>query len=633
MEDSAALLGAQGPFVRTLEGFAPRAAQQQMAAAIESALHDQQTLVAESGTGTGKTLAYLVPSVLSGLRVIISTGTRHLQDQIFHRDLPVVREALARPVRTAVLKGRSNYLCLHRLAGTMVAAAGLAPSVSEALVEIARWAAKTSSGDIEQLSGVEADSPVWPLVTSTVDNCLGARCPDYDACFVNRARSSALAADIIVVNHHLFCADIALREEGFAQLLPGADAVIFDEAHQLAEIAAIQMATTVSGAQLLDLARDAVAEEAQARSGVALHETAAALQAATLDLAALLAGRPPRGALEELASTEFHERIGSLASQLAQLGERLAVAAPAAPGLERCASRGAALLDALEALTGRERDDQVRWYELSGRSFRFHSTPVDIGSMFWERLVEPPRALVFTSATLTVGEDFGHFERLLGIEGAQTARWQSPFDFRRQSLLYLPEGMPDPREPGFVEAVVAEALPVLAASGGRAFLLFTSHQALQAAARTLPASLGFPVLVQGSASRTRLLERFRELGNAVLLGTASFWEGVDVRGAALSCVIIAKLPFAAPGDPVLRARLAHLEAQGRDPFEELQLPDAVLALKQGVGRLIRDTDDRGVLVLCDPRLRTRSYGQRFLDSLPPMPSTQRIEDVQAFFAR
>ncbi len=632
MRDSAELLGPDGPFAALIPGFAARAGQREMALAVEDALAANARLIVECGTGTGKTLAYLVPALLSGRRVIVSTGTRHLQDQIFRRDLPLVRDALALPVEAAMLKGRANYLCRQRLARAAEGGADPWPDTNEALARVALWAARTSSGDIEEMEEVEADSPVWSRVTSTSENCLGTRCPDYERCHVNRARARALKADVVVVNHHLFCADLVLREEGFGQLLPDVDAVIFDEAHQLPETAGSLLATAVSGRQLTDLVRDALAEETQAHSAVALAPAGGALQQAVAELGAQFPQREGRGAMEDLASPAFHRGVELVKQRLADFCGLLEQAAATGPGLERCWQRGAGLADDLEQLTEREHSDRVQWYETTPQSFRLCSTPLEAGSAFWRQVPAGERAWVFTSATLAVGDDFGLFQRALGLEAATTARWESPFDYRRQALLYLPDAMPEPQAGDYIATVVERALPVLDASGGRTFMLFTSHRSLQQARRGLESKCRYPLLVQGDAPRMRLLERFRALGNAVLLGTASFWEGVDVRGEALSCVIIVKLPFASPDDPVLRARLAHLESRGEDPFMTLQLPQAVLALKQGVGRLIRDVDDRGVLMLCDPRVRSRGYGRRFLRSLPEMRQTHDIADVRAFFS-
>ena len=624
------LLGADGPLARRLEAFAPRAQQQAMAEAVAGALEERGQLVVEAGTGTGKTFAYLVPALLCGGKVIVSTGTRHLQDQLFHRDLPLVREALGVSGRVALLKGRSNYLCLHRLELAQDEGRRQAAELSR----ICAWAGVTEQGDIAELSGVAEDSPLWPRVTSTPDNCLGQDCPRYADCHVVKARRRAQEADLVVINHHLLFADMALREEGFGELLPGANAFILDEAHQLPEVASGFFGISLSSRQLLGLARDAQLEQLREASDMAgLSDAARALEKAVAD-ARLAFGRETRRVpWAAVAGRPGLDRaLGALGEALAALTGWLETAAPRGRGLEACWRRAQVLTGRLHATTQSPPDDHVHWLETHTRAFSVHLTPLDIAGVFQERMAALPSAWVFTSATLAVGERFDHFADRLGLDEPRTLRLESPFDFRRHALLYVPPALPEPNDPGYTAQVVERIRPVLAASGGRAFVLFTSHRALQEAAQRLGDGLDYPLLVQGSAPRSELLSRFREAGNAVLLGTSSFWEGVDVRGEALSCVIIDRLPFASPGDPVLQARIDALQRAGGNPFREYQLPHAVIALKQGIGRLIRDVDDRGVLMLCDPRLLGRTYGRVFLNSLPDMPRTRSVEDVQAFFA-
>jgi len=621
-----------GALARGIPGFVPRPAQQEMAAAIERTLADAGMFIAESGTGTGKTYAYLAPVLLSGKKTLISTGTRHLQDQIYHRDLPQVRDALKRPVSVALLKGRANYLCHHRFARTAAEGRFGSRAQSAEFQKLADWARRTRRGDIAELDAVPEDSELWPLVTSTADNCLGAGCPDFDKCHVNAARREALAADVVVVNHHLFFADIALREEGFAQLLPGVEAVVFDEAHQLPEIASVFFGQSLSGSQLNGLARDAVAEDLREKSGVAgLPETAHKLEKAVADFRLAFGKEPKRNALAALEDDKtFRNGLTGLAARLDDLAQALALAAPKGQGLANCHRRALDLAERL-ALIRSATSDYVAWYETTSRGFGLYLTPLDVSGPFRGRIDGSGKAWVFTSATLAINRSFTHFQAQLGLEQAETALWDSPFDYARHALLYLPAGLPAPGSPDYTAAVVEAALPVLAASRGRAFVLFTSHRALRLAEELLRDRLDHPLLVQGEAPRSALLERFRALGNAVLLGTGSFWEGVDVRGEALSCVIIDKLPFAAPDDPVLAARGRAMEEDGRNPFMEYQLPAAVIALKQGAGRLIRDEQDRGVLMLCDPRLLSKAYGKTFLASLPPMPRTRVLADVEKFF--
>lgn len=628
------ILGADGPLARHLPGFAPRAPQQAMAEAVAAALARAEVLVTEAGTGTGKTFAYLVPALLFNNKVIISTGTKHLQDQLFHRDLPVLRDALKLPVNAALLKGRANYLCPHRL--DMAVSDGRLPTRADVadLTKVNRWAGRTRCGDIAEVDDIAEDAAIWPWVTSTADNCLGQECPRLSDCFVLKARRAAQEADLVVVNHHLLLADMALKEEGFGELLPGAAAFIIDEAHQLPEMALQFFGTTVSSRQLTELSRDVVTEHAREAGDMPdLLRAADVLDHAVADTRIALGSTSRRAAWQEAAAqAAVTTALAAVETALARLQDLLREAAVRGAGLNQCWQRSVAMAERLAVFNGAEQTDHVQWFETYTRSFSLHLTPFEVGGTFQNQMSRFKAAWIFTSATLAVGDDFSHFRAHLGLNEAHTARWDSPFDYQRNALLYLPPRMPLPAAPEYTAAVITAALPVLQASGGRAFLLFTSHRALQEAAQRLRDVLPYPLLVQGTAPRRDLLHRFRELGNAVLLGTSSFWEGVDVRGEALSVVIIDKLPFASPGDPVLQARLDALRRRGGEPFHDAQLPQAVITLKQGVGRLIRAVDDRGVLMLCDPRLLSKSYGKVFLDSLPAMRRTRALADVQAFFA-
>ena len=627
------ILGADGSLAARLPGFTPRRAQQEMAARIEQVLADYSVFVAESGTGTGKTFAYLVPALLSGKKILISTGTRHLQDQLYHRDLPLVREVLGVPVSTALLKGRSNYLCRHRLERVEGDGRLAGRRDQSNLTRIREWGGRTRRGDIAEMDTIPEDSDLWPLVTSTADNCLGGDCGHYDECFVNRARREALAADVVVVNHHLFFADLALREEGFGQLLPGVEAVIFDEAHQLPEVASNFLGLSLSSHQLVSLCRDSIAEDLKEHSGVAgLPAVAQSLEKAVADFRLAFGVEPRRDAWDKMENAKaVHAALAEMKTRLTDLSAGLDKAAGKGQGLASCARRASDLLDRLLTFGESAPADHVAWFETSARSFTLYLTPLDIAASFRSHTGNGKKAWIFTSATLAVKKSFAHFQAKLGLEQAETGLWDSPFDYARQTLLYIPPGLPLPSSPDYTDRVLDAAAPVLRASRGRAFILFTSHRALKAAAARLRDALDYPLLVQGDGPRSELLGRFRELGNAVLLGTSSFWEGVDVRGEALSCVIIDKLPFASPDDPVLQARATAMEQAGRSPFNDYQLPEAVIALKQGVGRLIRDENDHGVLVLCDPRLLSKGYGKTFLASLPPMPLTRSLEDVERFF--
>lgn len=623
-----------GLLARALPGYAPRAAQRDMAEAVAASLRDGATLVVEAGTGTGKTFAYLAPVLLSGRKVIVSTGTKHLQDQLFDRDLPTVRQALGVNARTALLKGRANYLCLHRLDLAMAEGRFASRTQAAELEAVRGWAGRTRSGDIRELAEVAEDSPLWPRVTSTSDNCVGGDCPNFNDCFVVKARRAAQDADLLVINHHLLFADMALKEEGFGELLPGVDAVIVDEAHQIPEVASQFFGVSLGSRQLAGLARDAVQEHLREAGDMAdLPAAAAALEQAVGELRlALGAGnrRQPWAAVAD--DRRVRAALDALGEQLESLRAWLKAAAPRGRGLENCWQRAERLAARLQLTAGQPPQEHVHWFETFTRSFAIHCTPLSVAPQFRARLDALDNTWIFTSATLAVGESFDHYVAALGLDRPRTLRLESPFDYAHHALLYLPPDMPDPRADAYTAAVVRVAREAIAASGGRAFLLFTSHRALQEAAAALDGSIEYPLLVQGQAPRAELLARFRRLGNAVLLGTGSFWEGVDVRGAALSLVLIDKLPFASPGDPVLQARIDALRAAGGNPFVDFQIPDAVIALKQGVGRLIRDVDDRGVLVLCDPRLLGKSYGRIFRASLPSMPATRRLDDVREFFS-
>jgi len=631
--ESARLLGADGPLAAALEGFAPREAQRTMASAVEEALAQGESLVVEAGTGIGKTLAYLVPALLSGERVIVSTGTKTLQDQLYFRDLPLVREALGSTAVIALLKGRANYLCLHRM--RLARSEGRLPSreaVSE-LEAVYEWSARTRDGDLSLAGVVGEDSGLLPLVTSTADNCLGGDCPDFEDCFVARARREAQEADLVVVNHHLLFADMAIKQSGFGEVLPGAGAFIVDEAHQAPETASRFFSLTVSARQVQDLCRDFLAESAALAGALGqLREPVAdCLQQVTALQAAIAERMPERGAWAELLADDtvrtLLQALDRAAVELRRASEGLE---GATRGMDGCIERARSLHAAFDRFDADERAGEVRWFERRGKGFALNITPLDVADVFGAFRERARAAWVFTSATLSVGGDFSHFTERMGLADARTLCLESPFDYARNARLWLPEGLPEPRDPGFVPALLERVAPLIEASRGRAFLLFTSHRALRQAAEWLDGRLDFPLFVQGDEPRSVLLEKFRAAGDGVLLGSASFWEGVDVIGEALSLVVIDKLPFAAPDDPVIEARSGLLRRNGGNPFMQLFLPQAVIALKQGAGRLIRDVGDRGVLVICDPRLRSRAYGRVFLESLPPMTPADHADDVKEF---
>ncbi len=630
---AADLLGADGPFAREIPGYAPRASQQTMAVAVEEAIAERQILVAEAGTGTGKTFAYLVPALLSGKRVIVSTGTKTLQDQLFHRDLPQVRSVLGVRLSAALLKGRANYLCLHRLDQAHQEGRFATREQTSQLQAIRVWAKRTVSGDRAELAQIPEDSPLWPRVTSTTDNCLGADCPMFNDCFVVKARRAAQEADLVVVNHHLLFADLAIKREGFGEILPGAHAFILDEAHQIPELAGQFFSVTLSARQLNELASDTLAECANVSGALALLQPAVdALTGVVKKVRLALDHFPAKGAFALVeADREVETELEALRETLAELAALLDQQSERSRGLASVSERAAEQVARLAHLTDSSTRGSVHWYELTTHGFALHATPLDLAPPLRELREQSHAAWIFTSATLSVAGRFTHFSRQLGLDDPVELCLESPFDYAHQALTYLPTGLPDPSAADYIDRVVAAAVPVLEASRGRAFLLFTSHRALRRAAELLPARVAFPLFVQGTAPRHRLLTEFRASGNGVLLGAASFWGGVDVAGEALSVVVIDKLPFAAPDDPVLVARLDALREAGSNPFTDWQIPNAVIALKQGAGRLIRDVHDRGVLMLCDPRLLSRGYGKLFLASLPPMPRTREAADVQRFF--
>ncbi|PJC03526.1 MAG: helicase, partial [Gallionellales bacterium CG_4_9_14_0_8_um_filter_55_61] len=615
---------AQSPLASEVSAFRPRAQQREMALAVADAIKNNAILVAEAGTGTGKTFAYLVPALLNGGKVIISTGTKNLQDQLFQKDLPMVRDALKAPVSIALLKGRANYVCHYHLERALNEGRFATREDIRHLGKIKKYAKISSTGDKSGIADVPENAPIWLQVTSTRDNCLGQECPNHKECFVLHARAEAMKADIVVVNHHLFFADVMLKDDGVAELLPACNTVIFDEAHQLPETASLFFGENISTTQLLDLAQDTRVEAlTSAKDFAPLPQACDEMDKAARDLRLVFKkeGRMPASATDNFQ--EFAPALKMLNEKVAQLAERLEKQAERSEGLENCWQRAQALVLQLKQWQDGDVPDKVRWLEVFHHSLQLNTTPLSIAEIFEKQIDSNARAWIFTSATLAVKQDFSHYQGEMGLLKARTACWDSPFDYEKQALLYVPTGLPEPNSEGYTEAVIQAALPMLEASRGRAFVLFTSLRAMQRAFEILQAEFdrrgwNYPLLLQGTGSRNELLMRFRDHGNAVLLGSQSFWEGVDVRGEALSLVIIDKLPFAPPDDPVLAARIAQITQQGRNAFMEYQLPRTIITLKQGAGRLIRDETDRGVLMICDPRLITKQYGKRIWQSLPPM---------------
>ncbi len=633
MTELESFFSGDGSLSKVIPGYLPRSAQLEMAESIAQAIDKKTNLIAEAGTGTGKTFAYLVPAILSRKKVIISTGTKNLQDQLFNKDLPIIRKAIKMPFKAALLKGRANYLCTYRLENALNTSFGFSKEDAAALARIKAWSKRTKVGDISEISDVAEGDPIWSQATSNVDNCLGKECKDYEDCFLVQARKKAQESDIIVVNHYLLCADWSLRETGFGELLPNAEVVIIDEAHQLSEIASNFLGLSLSGKQLNELATDTLVEYFKdAKDMPDLRTACEDLQFEVKDLRLAFGMELKRGDWKDLEDNpKISAALESVHKQLDRLAEHLELASVRTKGLETCFDRVEAVEELLNSLINDDSGKWIRWYETHSKSFTLSKTPVDIAAEFKSFMKQHKASWIFTSATLSVANNFTHFSKGLGLYETESKSWESPFDFETQSLFYHPKGLPKPTEPDFTEQVVEFALPVLKASKGRAFFLFTSHRALKIAAEILQNKIDYPLLVQGTRAKAVLLEQFKEQGNAILLATSSFWEGVDVRGDALSCVIIDKLPFASPGDPVLKARLAAMEKQGRNPFFEHQLPTAVIALRQGVGRLIRDVNDKGVLMVCDPRLLKRAYGHMFLNSVPAMKRSRDIADVNEFF--
>jgi ATP-dependent DNA helicase DinG len=643
------LFSAGGPLAPAVGSFSPRRSQTEMAKSIAQAIADQKTLIAEAGTGTGKTFAYLVPALLWGGKTIVSTGTKNLQDQLFLRDIPTVRAALRAPVSVALLKGRSNYVCHYHLERTLQNGRMTSRDDVGHLREISRFIKMTNSGDKAELSKVPENALIWNLVTSTRDTCMGTECQYYQDCFVMKARREAQQADIVVVNHHLFFADVALKDTGVAELLPSANTIIFDEAHQLPDTATLFFGQTVSTSQILELCRDVLAEGlAHARGGPDWAKVVTAVEKAARDLRLTFPQDIVRLSLAQIMpSSDFFPALDTLKDKLAAMIDTLEENAARAETIEQVRVRAVELAAGIDgwkppargsAAAGKvvEGDQSVLWVEAFASSLHLHKTPLSIAPIFTNQREGTPRSWIFTSATLAVKNDFKHFSNQMGLAGEDSKTWPSPFNYEEQGLLYVPTGLPDPNAFGYTDAVIDCALPVIEAAGGRTFFLCTTIRAVKQVSERLrdefaKRGLDYPLFVQGERGRTELLDSFRKAGNGVLVGSQSFWEGVDVRGDALSLVIIDKLPFAPPDDPVLAARIEVMERQGMNGFMHHTLPEAIINLKQGAGRLIRDETDRGVLMICDPRLISKSYGKRVWQSLPSFKRTRLEADVVAFF--
>ncbi len=641
------IFGDSGLLSSSIQGYRSRQAQIEMAKAIGQAIAGQQTLLAEAGTGTGKTFAYLIPALLWGGKVIVSTGTKNLQDQLYLRDIPTIKKVLRAPVSVALLKGRANYLCHFHLERTLQNGRLTSREDVGYLRDISRFIKTTSSGDKAELTRVPETAPVWSLVTSTKDNCMGSECQYYQDCFVMKARKEAQQADVVVVNHHLFFADLALKDTGIAELLPSANTVIFDEAHQLPETATLFFGDSISTSQILELCRDTLAEGlSHARDGAEWAKIVAPVERAARDLRLSFPQDSIRLSLQQIApSSDFFPNLEALKDSLGDLIQVLEKQAERAETIEQCRVRAIDLQDQLDDWRELEPDSKaakakpecVLWVEAYSVSLQLHRTPLSIAPIFNKQREGVPRTWIFASATMAVKNDFSHYVSQMGLWDEPARTWPSPFNYQEQGILYVPEGMPQPNSREYTDAVVDAALPIIEAAGGRTFLLCTTNKAVKHCAERLKdeftqRGLNFPLFVQGDAGRTELLDRFRAAGNGVLIGSQSFWEGVDVRGEALSLVVIDKLPFAPPDDPVLAARIEAMEKKGLNGFVHHQLPEAIINLKQGAGRLIRDETDRGVLMICDPRLISKPYGKRIWQSLPAFARTRELPVVLKFFS-
>ena len=636
-----------GLLARAVAEFESRPGQLEMARAVANAIEHGQVLLAEAGTGTGKTIAYLVPAILSGRRVLVSTGTKTLQEQIVSKDLPVLREALGIPFKATVMKGRGNYLCLQRFQQFRDNPMAMAFADVDTVAAIAEWADRTDTGDRAELEDLPEDLGVWSEVSAATENCIGSECPRYKDCFITRMRQSAAESDIVVVNHHLLCADASVRQSAYGEVIPECHVAIIDEAHQLEDVATQYFGTTVSTYRIDDLVRDVerlVAAGACKEDPVEMRRGSDRVRDRGAFFFTVLrdvgAGGGRGGAL-----TLDRQRVSAdMLAAVQPQGLSLIDALDAVQGLVALVNEPSEDLAAVGRRAGEIRDElrfllrcsdpeYVYYLEARGRGVFLKASPIDVSTIVREAFLERMSATVLTSATLSVAGSFEYVRGRLGVREAEEIRLPSEFCYEEQAILYLPPSMPDPRSPQFPRAASREILEILRRTEGRAFVLFTSYSVLRDVERQLASALEYPVLVQGTAPRSVLLKQFRSLGNAVLLATSSFWQGVDVVGEALSCVIVDKLPFASPTEPVTAARIQAIDARGESAFEQYQLPLAILALAQGLGRLIRHRRDRGVLAVLDPRIRSKGYGARFLDALPPAPVVTRLDDITRFFKR
>lgn len=627
----------KGSLAKAITGFSPRQAQTDMAVDVAKAITQTSSLIVEAGTGTGKTFAYLIPAFLSlnakqPKKIVVSTGTKNLQEQLFHKDIPLIKKVLKSNAQVALLKGRANYLCNYRLAQYLDSRGQLDAQMLQDLVKVKSWATTTQSGDIGELVHVSEDSTIFPFVTSTLDNCLARDCPDYEACHLVRARQKASDADIIVVNHHLFFADMALKDTGFGELIPKAQVMIFDEAHQIGDIASEYFGETFSTKQLIDLCTDVLQVYRSSLTDMKqLARAAEKLQKTCQEFRLLFNYDPERGNWrEKYKQRQFQQKFTNLKSDLDFLYQVIKLCVSRNEAIDNCFDRAVNLLAQYQVMENVEAFGISFWYETTPRSVVLHQTPLTVSDKFSQVVKESGAGWIFTSATLAVDNSFTHFSQHLGLVDAKQLLLDSPFNYQVQSQLVVPRYLPQANDKNRAVKLAALAQPLISASKGACFMLFTSYRVMHQVAEVLSENIKNPLLVQGQMAKRKLLEQFIDDDNAVLLATASFWEGIDVRGDKLTCVIIDKLPFASPDDPLLQARCEDVRRQGGEPFNQIQLPQAVIALKQGVGRLIRDINDRGVLVICDDRLVNKAYGQTFLKSLPDMKRSRDINKATHF---
>jgi ATP-dependent DNA helicase DinG len=621
-----------GLLAQAIDGFVAREPQRNMASKVSESIKKQHSLVVEAGTGTGKTFAYLVPALRSDKKVILSTGSKNLQEQLFSKDLPIIKKALNYSGKITLLKGRSNYLCLERLYHQYAAAGELDKDLRVDLARVKNWSIKTKDGDISKCTTVTEDNPIWPILTSTNDNCLGSDCEHYNDCYVVKARKRALNADIVVVNHHLFLADVVVKDSGFGELIPKADVMIFDEAHQLPALACHYFGQQLSSRQLFDLSKEInLCYRTEVKDMSQLQQCADKLQKCTQDLRIAINQQSPKGNLRFLFNQEaIKKELTYLLDALSFCHEVLLLAVGRSSTLDNCLER----INQYNTLLKRLQETNVTgfsyWYESNHNYFVFALTPLSVADKFTELLTERKGSWIFTSATLSVNNQLDYFTKRLGLTNADSLILESPFDYLHQTVMCVPRYIPSPNEKGNAEKLVDILLPVIEANNGRCFFLCTSYAMMNALAKQFRELTKLPVLVQGETSKVKLLEQFIHSGNALLIATSSFWEGIDVRGDTLSCVIIDKLPFTSPDDPLIKARMEDCQMQGGDAFYDVQLPEAVITLKQGVGRLIRHHNDRGAVIICDNRLVMRPYGATFINSLPPSPRTRDINKVINF---